>query len=455
MNNMSKNRALGILWSFSACVAALPSASAHAANYRFGAGPDRVVSDEPHGYTQHITPDFDVQDGIAVTYVRLGGARVARLVSTSYAVKVYTDVAPLDGVDGKISAGDAWISQQVSTGALSLSVTPTAVERLLLSAARRILYESVPTTVYLAQDHLGSTTVETDADGAVIGRRSYTPFGAAAASTGDADRYGFTGQEQDDSGLVHFKFRGLDPLLGRWSSPDPAFSASTDNKVGKLGESTTAYAYVANNPIGFVDPTGLGKNEKAFKASMEAKAAKIYEGKITDRIRERKIEPFMKFATLEAKQGRLVCPECFVRDTTESHEKTQKHWIEDHVGCDSLMCEAGHQYGRKGMHGDRIFEPFSQFLKGAKDIRTITSLRKQLEQNKVMDGFEQFGLDLFSDDGTKLKVNFRLLDELGGGFQGLKDKVNALFPNREDHETWNGEDPSSDEKAVVQPASKN
>jgi RHS repeat-associated protein len=240
-----------------ACVAVLLSASAQASNYRFGATQDRVVSNEDHGYTQHITPDFEVQDGIAVTYVRLGKARVARLVATDYAAKVYSDVAPLAGADGKISAGDAWISQQASTSAVSLPVTPTPVDRLLLSGARRILYESVPTTVYFAHDHLGSLTVETDDQGAVIGQRAYSTWGGERAASGDGDSYGFTGQRQDDGGTVHFSFRQLDPATGRWSSTDPLFHFATPDALDALGEATTAYAYVANNPSNLVDPNGL------------------------------------------------------------------------------------------------------------------------------------------------------------------------------------------------------
>jgi RHS repeat-associated protein len=241
-----------------ACIAVLLSASAQAqpSNYRFGAAQDRVVSDEPHGYTQHITPDFEVQDGIAVTYVRIGHTRVARLIATDYAAKVYTDVAPLDRADGKITAGDAWISQQAGNGELSLTVTPTAVDRLLLSGARRILYESVPTTVYFAHDHLDSLTVETDDQGAVVGRRAYAIFGADRASSGDGDSYGFTGQRQDDSGTVHFSFRQLDPATGRWSSADPLFHVATPDSLDAFGEATTAYAYVANNPSNYLDPTG-------------------------------------------------------------------------------------------------------------------------------------------------------------------------------------------------------
>jgi RHS repeat-associated protein len=239
------------------CVAVLLSTSAQASNYRFGATHDRVVSDEAHGYTQHITPDFEVQDGVAVTYVRLGHARVARLVATDYAAKVYTDVAPLDGADGKITAGDAWIAQQAQNGALSLPLTPTAVERLLLSGARRILYESVPTMVYFAHDQLGSLTVETDDQGGVVGRRAYATWGAERAASGDGDSYGFTGQRQDDGGTVHFSFRQLDPATGRWSSTDPLFHLANPDLLDAFGEATTSYAYVANNPSNRFDPTGL------------------------------------------------------------------------------------------------------------------------------------------------------------------------------------------------------
>jgi RHS repeat-associated protein len=179
-----------------------------------------------------------------VRYARFGGSRVARLVATDLAAKMFPD-----GVaDGKITAGDAYLA-----GASA----PTG--RMLLSGARRILYEALPAATWLGHDHLGSITVETDDQGAVIGRRSFTPFGAVRAQSGDADRYGFTGQETDDSGLLLFQFRELDATVGRWTAEDPAFAASSDGNIGRLGESTTAYAYVANDFANSVDPTGLDR----------------------------------------------------------------------------------------------------------------------------------------------------------------------------------------------------
>jgi RHS repeat-associated protein len=115
----------------------------------------------------------------------------------------------------------------------------------------------VPHATYFGHDQIGSTTAELDDAGAVIGQRSYFSFGADRSSTGDTDRYAFTGQEADATGMVHFQFRQLDPSIGRWTAPDPLFSACDESKIENLGEATTAYAYVANNPANSVDPTGL------------------------------------------------------------------------------------------------------------------------------------------------------------------------------------------------------
>jgi RHS repeat-associated protein len=152
-------------------------------------------------------------------------------------------------------------------------VTPTAVDRLLLSGARRILYETVPTTVYFAHDQLGSLTVETDDQGAVIGQRAYSTWGGERAASGDGDSYGFTGQRQDDSGTVHFSFRQLDPETGRWSSTDPLFHVATPDRLNAFGEATTSYAYVANNPSNLVDPTGLESFLSTSSAKPKAKTS--------------------------------------------------------------------------------------------------------------------------------------------------------------------------------------
>jgi len=212
------------------------------AKYQFGGGNDRALAEDPHAVTHYISPEFDVQDGLGVIYARLGRRRVARLVAEDLAAKLYPDKV----ADGKITAGDAWLAD-----------SSAPVERMLLSSARRLLYEELPHTTFFGHDHLDSATVELDDQGQEIGRRGYYAFGSERGSLGDRDRYGFSGQEEDAGGSLHFGFRELDPGTARWTSADPFFAATSDENVDSPGEASTSYAYVANDPANAVDNTGL------------------------------------------------------------------------------------------------------------------------------------------------------------------------------------------------------
>ncbi|HRI72739.1 MAG TPA: RHS repeat-associated core domain-containing protein, partial [Polyangium sp.] len=109
-------------------------------------------------------------------------------------------------------------------------------------------------------DHLGSIDVVTKEDGSIDERRSYDAFGArrnpewgdpGGPAPSNTTR-GFTGHEEDDEfGLVNMKGRIFDPHLGRFTTTDPVIADIWD------GQSLNRYAYVFNNPLAFVDPTGF------------------------------------------------------------------------------------------------------------------------------------------------------------------------------------------------------
>jgi RHS repeat-associated protein len=66
-------------------------------------------------------------------------------------------------------------------------------------------------------------------------------------------RQKFTGQERDaETGLDFFQARCYGSALGRFTSPDPA-NAGADLMNP---QSWNGYAYVGNNPLSFVDPSG-------------------------------------------------------------------------------------------------------------------------------------------------------------------------------------------------------
>jgi len=154
------------------------------------------------------------------------------------------------------------------------------VVQYLASAAERLLIpvdESEQVT-FIHQNHLGSNTLLSDSTGQEKGRWAYTPYGSFRDATGEHPVYGFSNQEHDlSTGLLHFKYRYLDITTGRWLQVDPLYGLSTSKKMEKHGEATTAYAYVGNQAINQIDPSGLeGKLAvKGQKAKLHKRKSKV------------------------------------------------------------------------------------------------------------------------------------------------------------------------------------
>jgi len=117
--------------------------------------------------------------------------------------------------------------------------------------AMREITSTGNTLYYLHSDHLGSTSVTTDASGNVLARQNYYPYGGVRASTGTLPTdIMFTGQRADATGLYFYNARYYSSTLGRF--------VSADSIVPELGnpQALNRYAYVFNNPLKYVDPTG-------------------------------------------------------------------------------------------------------------------------------------------------------------------------------------------------------
>ncbi len=82
----------------------------------------------------------------------------------------------------------------------------------------------------------------------------FYPFGSEHAYTNSCQQnYKFTGKERDpESGLDNFEARYYGSSIGRFTSPDDPFVGWQLNDP----QSLNLYAYVQDNPINDVDPTG-------------------------------------------------------------------------------------------------------------------------------------------------------------------------------------------------------
>ena len=103
---------------------------------------------------------------------------------------------------------------------------------------------------YIAYNQVGSPRAVMDANSNVVKAVSYDSFGNIISDTnpGMQIAFGFAGGLYDpDTKLNRFGYRDYDAQSGKWTSKDP---------IGLAGGDANILAYVGNDPVNFIDPTG-------------------------------------------------------------------------------------------------------------------------------------------------------------------------------------------------------
>jgi RHS repeat-associated protein len=102
----------------------------------------------------------------------------------------------------------------------------------------------------IISDHLGSVRLVVNAStGEIAQQMDYDSFGKITNDTNPGFQpFGFAGGLYDqDTKLTRFGARDYDAEIGRWTVKDP---------IG-FGGGMNQYVYVGNNPVNFIDPSGL------------------------------------------------------------------------------------------------------------------------------------------------------------------------------------------------------
>ena len=111
--------------------------------------------------------------------------------------------------------------------------------------------ESARTYYHYASDEMGSTTHIVDESGNVQNRYAYDAWGKIEVKEEAVpNRFTYYGQQIDPiTQQYYLRARFYNPVIGRFTQEDTY-----------RGDGLNLYAYCANNPVYYVDPSGLAKN---------------------------------------------------------------------------------------------------------------------------------------------------------------------------------------------------
>ncbi|MBL9126027.1 MAG: hypothetical protein JNL97_00200, partial [Verrucomicrobiales bacterium] len=154
-------------------------------------------------------------------------------------------------VNGSLDRGWLWLDQQIVA---EVGQDSAVTKRFVYSgdSTTPVVMVAGSDTFFLLSDERGSVRrVLNAADGSVAQALEYDEFGRVLSDTNPGFQpFGFAGGLYDPAtGLVRLGARDYDAETGQWTARDP---------IGFAGGQFSLYAYVRNDPVNFVDPSGTG-----------------------------------------------------------------------------------------------------------------------------------------------------------------------------------------------------
>lgn len=207
---------------------------------------DRMLSDGTHSYSYDAAGNQLTAGSNSFTWDWAGQLATATIAGTTTTYRYDGDGVRTGETTGGVTTPYLWdrlgeLPMLVDDGTTSYLHSDGVLAEIDGSNA----------ALYHLNDDLGSVRGLTDTTGALVGTTSYSAFGATRSSTGVTSRFGFVGEQYDSgTGYTFLRARYLNTQHGRFISRDSV----QPNAPGSQGYNR--YAYVANNPCTWTDPSG-------------------------------------------------------------------------------------------------------------------------------------------------------------------------------------------------------
>ncbi|HMZ20570.1 MAG TPA: RHS repeat-associated core domain-containing protein, partial [Blastocatellia bacterium] len=169
-----------------------------------------------------------------------------------------------DGKRVRVTDGSAAVYYVYSSklGQSVMEVTSASVQRAYVyNNGKIVAMQATDGQFYwLHTNHMGNSRAMTDASGTLTYKGQFDPYGATLTEWSGSGNINlnskkFTGYERDSAtGLDYAQARMYNSARGRFMTPDPIGLKAANTKQP---ESLNRYAYVQNDPVNYVDSSGL------------------------------------------------------------------------------------------------------------------------------------------------------------------------------------------------------